>query len=74
MSAKLLRFVAILVLLLSFLQASSAIAGPYEDGEAAADSGDFKKAIELWRPLAEQGNAAAQYSLGWLYRNGKGVK
>ena len=26
-----------------------------------------------WRPLAEQGNAVAQYNLGAMYYNGQGV-
>jgi len=34
---------------------------------------DYDKAIEIWQPLAESGNAAAQYSLGTLYDGGKGV-
>ena len=27
----------------------------------------------LWRPLAESGHAAAQYSIGWMYANGEGL-
>ena len=30
-------------------------------------------ALRLWRPLAEQGDADAQYSLGVTYANGRGV-
>ena len=30
--------------------------------------------INALRKSAEQGNAKAQYSLGWCYANGKGVK
>ncbi len=29
--------------------------------------------LREWRPLAEQGDAAAQYTFGWLYDNGQGV-
>ncbi len=36
--------------------------------------GDFAEAYCLWRPLAEGGNAEAQYHLGWLYANGNGLK
>lgn len=44
-----------------------------QDGVAAARRGDFSTAIGLWRPLAEAGNADAQYALGIMYINGKGV-
>ena len=33
--------------------------GAFEDGIKAAKSGDFKKAHELWEPLANQGDATA---------------
>ena len=48
-------------------------AGPFEDGLAAAESGDYATALRLWRPLADQGNAGAQYNLGFMYDNGRGV-
>jgi TPR repeat protein len=48
-------------------------AGPLEDGRAAYDEKDYVTAMKLWRPLAEQGNAAAQYEVGILYAEGKGV-
>src|SRR5690348_17773091 len=51
-----------------------AIAGPLDDGTAAAKRGDYSMAMRLLRPLAEEGNAAAQYDLGELYDSGNGVK
>ena len=47
-------------------------AGPFEDGLAAAKRSDYATALLLWRPLAEQGNATAQYNLGLMqaYREG----
>lgn len=36
-------------------------AGPLEDGQAAYDSGQLRKAYEAWLPLAEAGNCRAQY-------------
>ena len=48
-------------------------AGPLEDANAATARGDFKKAVEIIRPLAGQGNASAQYSLGDMYIYGAGV-
>jgi TPR repeat protein len=47
--------------------------GPLEDGQTAAGRNDYLGALRLWRPLAEQGNAAAQVKIGWLYNNGLGV-
>jgi TPR repeat protein len=42
-------------------------------GLAAAQSGDYATALREWRPLAEQGNAGAQYNVGVMYDNGQGV-
>ncbi len=50
-----------------------AVAGPYEDARDAYASGDYATALRLWRPLAEQGHADAQYSLGVMYSQGRGV-
>ena len=50
-----------------------AFAGPLEDAEAAYDRGDYATALQLYTPLAAQGNAAAQNNLGWMYENGQGV-
>ena len=44
------------------------------DGLAAYRAGDYAKAIELWRPLAEKGDAEAQYRIGTLFAEGKGVQ
>ena len=45
----------------------------YKAGEDAYNRGDFATALREWRPLAEQGDARAQYDLGVLYRKGRGV-
>ncbi len=42
-------------------------------GVAAYKWGAYGIALREWRPLAEQGNAKAQYNLGLMYRNGHGV-
>jgi len=59
--------------LAALVAGGSAYAGPLEDGIAAYHAKDYETAVKLWRPLAEQGNAAAQYQLGTLYAEGKGV-
>ena len=48
-------------------------AGPYEDGSAAAERGDYTTALKLWRPLAELGHTEAQYILAVVYSTGRGV-
>src|SRR6202158_4114909 len=48
-------------------------AGPWEDGMAAYNRGDYLPAIRLFRPLAEQGNPKAQNVLGVMFRKGEGV-
>lgn len=53
--------------------AAPVMAQDYDKGLAAAQAGDFVTAIEEWRPLAEQGIAAAQHNLGRMYDNGDGV-
>jgi hypothetical protein len=50
-----------------------ALAGQLEGGEAAFKKGDYATALKLWRPLAEQGLADAQYNLGRMYDYGWGV-
>ena len=45
----------------------------YQAGMDANNRGDYATALREWRPLAEQGHAVAQYSLGLLYANGQGV-
>jgi TPR repeat protein len=53
--------------------AATAIAGPLEDGQDAYREKDYLKAIQVWRPLAQAGDREAQYRLGVLYAEGKGV-
>lgn len=43
------------------------------DANSAFQSDDYQKAEQLFRPLAEHGDALAQGMLGWMSLNGKGV-
>ena len=63
----------LVALVLSLSLAAPVAAGPYEDGVAAHGRGDYATALKLWRPLADQGHASAQYNLGVMYDNGQGV-
>jgi TPR repeat protein len=61
------------VLAACLFAASGAVAGPWEDGMAAYNRGDYVLAIRLFRPMAEQGNPKAQNVMGVMYRKGEGV-
>lgn len=50
-----------------------AAAGPWEDATEAYERGDHATALAILRPLAEQGDAGAQFNLGVAYENGRGV-
>ena len=45
----------------------------YQTGMAAYQRGDYTTALKEFRPLAEQGNAEAQFQLGVMYHSGRGV-
>jgi TPR repeat protein len=42
-------------------------------GYAAFKMGDYQRALEIWKPLAEKGSTAAQLNLGAMYEQGQGV-
>ena len=46
---------------------ATANGAPIDDARAAYKSRDYKLALKLYRPLAEQGAAEAQYKLGYMY-------
>ena len=62
---------AAILLMLSF--AAPVAAGPIEDADTAIKRRDYATAVRLIRPLAEQGDANAQYNLGVFYDNGLDV-
>ena len=64
------RFVLTFAILIGL--AAPAWAG-FAEGYAAFERGDYATALREWRPLAEQGDADAQYNLGIMYENGRGV-
>ncbi len=68
------RILAALIAATAALLAPLALAGDLEDGIAAYLDKDYAKALELWRPLADKGVPAAQYQMGMLYAEGKGVE
>lgn len=67
------RLLPILALLIGLCPVS-AHADDMSQALAAYQAGHYQEAYRLWAPLAEQGNANAQYNLGLLYRHGRGVE
>jgi TPR repeat protein len=45
----------------------------FQTGLDAFQKGDYVGAAKEWRPLAEEGDAIAQFNLGLLYLDGHGV-
>ena len=43
----------------------------YDEGQGVPQ--DYKEALKWYRLSAEQGDADAQYNLGWMYDEGQGV-
>ncbi len=64
---------AFFALSLFFAFAAAIVHDHYKD-LAAAQRSDFEVAFQELSPLAEQGNAAAQYNLGSLYYRDQGVE
>ena len=52
------------VILAALTLFGSATAGPIEDAKTAYAKSDYATAFQIMRPLAEQGNAEAQMSVG----------
>src|SRR5258707_5959183 len=69
---KLKRAIAAIVLVSAF--AAPLAAGTFEDAVDAHARGDYAKALRLIRPLANDGNATAQFNLGVMYLTGRGVQ
>ena len=54
--------------------AASAHAGPWQDAQSADARGDYATELSILQPMADQGDATAQYNLGNMYENGHGVE
>ncbi len=65
---------ALAAIVLVFAFAAPGAAGPFEDAADANARGDYLKALRLIRPLANDGDAVAQFNLGLMYMTGHGVQ
>ena len=61
------NFARSIVLLLALVLSEPVLAGPLEDANAAYGKEDYATALRLFRPLADQGDADAQFMLGGMY-------
>ncbi len=73
MKTKPLTFLLALTFLFLFGGSSVVFADDFQDGVDAFKRKDYKTAYKLFLPLAEQGDADAQYMLGFMYLRGDGV-
>ena len=62
-----------IALFVLFLGCSVARAADFAQGLDALDRGDYGTALREFRPLAERGNARAEYRLGTMLAKGRGV-
>ena len=46
----------------------------FKSGLVAYDRGDFRAALQEWLPVAQRGDANAEFNIGLLYAAGKGVQ
>lgn len=53
---------------------TAAMADRFDDGVVAFIKGDSATAMKIWQPLAQNGNAEAQYHLGYMFQTGTGVE
>ncbi len=70
---KVLFFLPVLMFLTALFANARAEENPFAMGWQAYQQGDFVTARKYWQPLAEGGNALAQYNMGVLYAEGRGV-
>ena len=56
-----------------FFVLSAGLRGDFQAGLTAYDAHDYATAMQNWLPLAEQGAPHAQYNVGLMYANGRGV-
>ena len=73
MNRKILTFILTSICLLFLTTPSIAIVTEYQKAVDAYKKEDYKTSYKLILPLAKKGFAQAQYNLGVMYGNGRGV-
>ncbi len=64
----------LVTLFLSLTLVFPALSDPLKDAKEAVKRHDYEAAYTLYKPLAEQGEAEAQYALGEMYSKGLGTE
>jgi uncharacterized protein len=67
-----MRYRTAKVILAFFILSNTAWGAQFRDGLPAFRAGNYEAARDIWLPLAKNGNATAQFYLGYLYANDKG--
>lgn len=70
----LFRFILMCIAGLMFSQVPWVYAEQLDEGLSAFQQRDYKKALEVWTELAEQGDESAQINLANMYAKGLGTK
>lgn len=68
-----MRFMLAIAVVLGMTGAAGPASAGFAEGMAAYRVADYETAYREFLPLAERGIAAAQYKLGLMYQNGRGV-
>src|ERR1022692_3177118 len=66
-------YIAAFLVTLGLVVSTHAFADAFGEANAALNREHYETALQLLRPLAKNGDAAAQYEIGSIYENGKGV-
>ena len=71
----------ILLLVVSFSLSAQMFSDPTEQSKTldlhareAMQQGNYAVAFCIWQPLAQAGDSAAQFNIGWMYHNGYGLR
>jgi len=73
MNRKILTFILTSIWLLFWASPSIALVTEFQKAVDAYNREDYKTSYKLMLPLAKKGLAQAQYNLGVMYGNGKGI-
>ena len=64
---------AAICLMLTISLSPHSLAQDLDQGVKAYNTGNYQTAIKHFKPLALQGDLKAQFNMGIIYKNGKGV-
>ena len=71
--ARIITIMLVACLFLGTAQAAEKFKPTYEDGKAAYLAEDYDEALKNFGPLAGDGDARAQFFIGFMYETGRGV-